>query len=208
MIREKLVLIHGIWVRGYVMQHLAGALRRVGYQTYIYSYPSTRFPLREQAQHLLEFLDREGIMLANFVAHSMGGLVLRHLAQLAPERIHTAVTVASPHQGSLVAATMRAKHQGWLLGKTYAQGLDGELPAWPETIPLGSLAGDRSVGLGKIFTRFNSPNDGTVQVAETWLSELRDKRTLHYSHTGILYAAETACEVEYFFKNDCFSAVS
>lgn len=208
MSKEKVVLVHGIWVRGYVMQHLAGALRRVGYQTYIYSYPSTRFPLRQQARHLQDYLDREGIEQASFVAHSMGGLVLRHFAVLNPQRLQSAVTIASPHQGSLVAEAMRSKHLGWLLGKSYAQGLDGELPAWPETIPLGSLAGDRSIGLGKIFTRFNSPNDGTVQVAETWLPELRDKHTLHYSHTGILYAAETAYEVEYFLKNDCFSTIS
>ncbi|MDH5184444.1 MAG: alpha/beta hydrolase [Gammaproteobacteria bacterium] len=205
---SKVVLVHGIWVRGYIMMRLAEALRAAGFQTYIYSYPSTRYPLRQQAQHLLEFLDREGITAANFVTHSMGGLVLRHLAHLAPERIQTAVTMASPHQGSLAARSIRTKHLGWLLGKSYAQGLDGQLPAWPEAIPLGSLAGDRSVGLGKIFTRFNAPNDGTVQVDETRLPGMREHRILAHSHTGILYAADTAREIAFFLQQHCFSPQS
>lgn len=200
----RVVLIHGIWVRGYIMQHLASALRTAGFQIYIYSYPSTRYPLRQQAQLLLDYLQREGIEQACFVAHSMGGLVLRHLAELCPQRIDTAVTISTPHQGSLVATRIRAKHLGWLLGKTYLQGLDGQLPDWPDGIPLGSLAGDRSVGLGRIFCRFPGANDGTVQVVESQLPQQRALRILHHSHTGILYATETAAEAEHFLRNHCF----
>ena len=205
MTSNKLVLVHGIWVRGYIMQKLAGSLRDAGYQTYIYSYPSTRYPLKQQAQYLLDYLDREGLEQASFVAHSMGGLLLRHLAGLAPQRIDAAVTIATPHQGSLVANDIRNKHLGWLLGKTYERGLDGQLPAWPAGIPLGSLAGNHCVGLGRIFTHFPSACDGTVQVSETLLSALSDHRVLHHSHTGILYAAETAHEVDNFLRNHYFS---
>lgn len=202
---KKLVLVHGIWVRGYIMQHLAQDLRAAGFQTYIYSYPSTRYPLRQQAHYLLDYLDREGIAQADFVAHSMGGLLLRHLAVLDPQRINAAVTIATPHQGSLVAAAIRGKYLGWLLGKTYEQGLDGQLPAWPAGIPLGSLAGDHCVGLGRIFTRFASACDGTVQVSETLLPQLSAHRILHHSHTGILYSAETATEIDHFLRMHCFS---
>lgn len=202
---EQVVLIHGIWVRGFIMRPLAEALQQAGYQATIYSYPSTRYPLRQQAQHLADFLQQQGIQRANFVAHSMGGLVLRHLAEHQPQRIDTTVTVASPHQGSQVAAAIRKKHMGWLLGQTYKQGLDGQLPDWPADKPLGSLAGDQSFGLGKLFTRFASANDGTVRVEETRLPSMLDHRVLHHSHTGILYASDVAHEVEYFLRNRCFS---
>ena len=203
--REPVVLIHGIWVRGYIMRPLANTLSIAGYQTHIYSYPSTRYALRQQAQYLLDYLDAKGIERACFVAHSMGGLLLRHLADLSPTRVVSAVTLSTPHQGSLVASAMRRKHLGRLLGRTYLQGLDGELPPWPEAIPLGSLAGSHSLGLGRLLTRFPGTNDGTVQEAETLLAGLRAQRTLHYSHTGILYASESAREVEHFLQYHCFS---
>ena len=205
MTTDTVVLVHGIWVRGYIMRHLAESLQQAGFQTTIYSYPSTRYSLKQQSHYLADFLVQQNIEQAHFVAHSMGGLVLRHLADHQPERIDTTVTVASPHQGSLVATSIRKKHLGWLLGKSYEQGLDGCLPDWPAEKPLGSLAGDQSMGLGRLFAKFPLANDGSVGVEETCLPAMREHRVLHHSHTGILYADDTACEIAHFLRYRCFS---
>lgn len=187
------------------MRPLAGALRRAGFEPYIYSYPSLSFPLAEQAERLAAYLDHQGLASSHLVAHSMGGLLLRHLAARQPQRVHRAVTLCSPLQGSYLARRLRERHLGWLLGKTWEHGLDGDLPPWPAEVPLGSLAGNRPYGVGHLFTRYSEINDGTVLVAETRLDGMTDWRFLPHTHTGILTAREGAEEVTHFLRHGCFS---
>jgi pimeloyl-ACP methyl ester carboxylesterase len=205
MTTEPVVLIHGIWVRGFVMRPLARALREAGFDPFIYSYSSTRLPLAERAQGLTEFVRACGLTQAHFVAHSMGGLLLRHLAAGQPELFQRAVTLCSPLHGSYLARRLHQRHLDWLLGRTWERGLDGNLPPWPQEIPLGSLAGNRPLGVGHLLARYHEANDGTVLVAETRLQQLADWRQLPHSHTGMLYADDAAEEVAHFLHQGCFS---
>ena len=189
------------------MRPLASTLREAGFEPLIYSYPSTRIPLAQQAQELADFVHRLDLERAHFVAHSMGGLLLRHLSAQRPELIHRAVTLCSPLQGSYLARRLHQRRLDWLLGQSWAQGLDGDLPPWPQQIPLGSLAGNRPMGVGHLFTRYHEANDGTVLLEETRLPQLADWRQLPHSHTGMLYAADAADEVAHFLHQGCFSPV-
>lgn len=204
--KEAVVLVHGIWVRGFTMWPLARRLGEAGFETHIFSYPSTRLPLAEQAQGLERFVRQRGLGPCHFVAHSLGGLILRHLAASHPERFRRAVTLCSPLTGSYLARTLHRRHWGLLYGKTWEHGLDGDMPPWPQSVPLGGLAGDRPRGIGHLVARYHEANDGTVLVSETRLPQMRDWRLLPRTHTGILFAEDAAREVVNFLRSGCFSA--
>ncbi|MBD3670768.1 MAG: alpha/beta fold hydrolase [Gammaproteobacteria bacterium] len=205
MARENVILVHGIWVRGFTMYPLARALRKQGFRPHIFSYPSRKRPLAEQARRLGEFTQNRCDGPVHFVAHSMGGLLLRHLAVQCPALFDRVVSLCSPHQGSDLARQLKARNLDWLMGQSWERGLDGDLPPWPTSIPLGSLAGTRPVGLGHLFSRYHAPNDGTVLLEETRLSGMSDWRALPYSHTGMLFKPQAAREVVSFLKQGCFS---
>jgi len=205
MTTEPVVLVHGIWVRGFTMRPLARALAQAGFEPHIFSYPSTRQPLAKRSQGLAQFVRANGLTQAHFVAHSMGGLLLQHLAAREPGLFRRAVTLCSPLNGSCLARSLHRRRLDWLLGKAWARGLDGELPPWPEAVPLGGLAGDRPVGMGHLLVRYHEPNDGTVLVAETRLPQMADWRCLHHSHTGMLVAGDAAAETVHFLRQGCFS---
>jgi len=202
---EPVVLVHGIWVRGFIMRPLAKALRAAGFDTHIYSYPSTRLPLSEQAMGLADFVRCNGLESSHFLAHSMGGLLLRHLVAREPGMFRRAVTLCSPLTGSYLARSLRERHLHRLMGKTWLRGLDGDLPPWPDSVPLGSLAGSRPMGIGHLLARYHEPNDGTVLVAETRLPQLADWKLMPHSHTGMLYAGDAAREAAHFLHQGCFS---
>lgn len=202
---EPVVLVHGLWGRGFVMRPLARALQVAGFETYTYSYPSSRLPLAERTSHLAEFVHHNGLSSSHFLAHSMGGLLLCHLAAREPGLFRRAVTLCSPLNGSYLARRLHQRGLDWLLGKTWVQGLDGELPPWPPQLPLGSLAGNRPIGVGHLFVRYHEPNDGTVLVAETVIEGQADWRLLPHTHTGMLYAHDAVREAAHFFRQGCFS---
>ena len=49
---ELVVLVHGLWMRAWVMTWLAWRLRRCGFRTVALSYPSVRADLTENALRL------------------------------------------------------------------------------------------------------------------------------------------------------------
>ncbi|MBD3610321.1 MAG: alpha/beta fold hydrolase [Gammaproteobacteria bacterium] len=187
------------------MNKLAQGLRQLDYHTNNYSYPSRRYSLATQAEYLATHIRTHFSQPVSIVAHSMGGLVLRHLAATNPELIKQAVTISTPHQGSHLARYLKQTRWRWILGEGFEQGLDGKLPDWPSHIPLAGIAGSHPVGLGRLFVHFDEPNDGTVRVSEAYLSSMKDRCVLPYSHTGILFAKEVPIQISRFFRLGCFS---
>lgn len=201
----NVILVHGLWMRGLEMFLLRRRLRRAGYRVYQFSYRSVERELGENARRLGAFVRQLEGAPVHFVAHSLGGLVVRRLfhdfPQQPPGRI---VTLGSPHTGSYVANRLsRFGLFRRLLGGSLVP-LSGELHPWGGERELGSIAGTLGVGVGWVVRDLPRPNDGTVAVEETLLANMTDHCRVHSSHMALLFSAEAARQVLAFLSRGRF----
>ncbi|MGQ0593055.1 MAG: alpha/beta hydrolase [Gammaproteobacteria bacterium] len=208
---EAVVLIHGLFMSGWEMALLRRQLAVAGFSTRQFSYPSVRVSPAVAARLLGDFVAGIEAPVVHYVAHSLGGLVLRHFlrghADLPPggHPPGRVVTLATPHQGSRAARALANNPLGRrLLGQSVEQGLLGDAPAWPDQRALGVIAGSRGIGLGRFLARLDRPHDGTVAAAETELCAAADRIILPVSHFGSLFSREVADQVIYFLRQGRF----
>lgn len=200
------VLIHGIWMTGFDMSLLRYRLRRSGFNTCQFSYPTVRCDLIQNAQRLQRFVETIHADTIHYVGHSLGGLLLRQYfhdyPQQPPGRI---VTLATPHQGSQVARVLETKRWGRrLLGKSLHHGLLGDVPAWSSDHEIGVIAGRVPLGVGALVTRLVGPSDGTVLVSETTLPGMSDYKLMPVSHAGMLLSPGVARNINSFLTSGKF----
>ncbi len=205
---EAVVLVHGLWMRGPDMWVLRHRLRRAGFKTYQFSYPTTRCTLNAAADQLAAFLDtqvREARV--HFVAHSLGGNVVFHFLHQHPfARAGRIVALGTPFQGSIVAARMAKSALGrFLLGKTHGDGLAAARRHWRVDAELGVIAGNGRVGLGRLIGGLAGEHDGTVTVAETRIPGAAAHCVLPVSHTQMLLSAAVAGVTEGFLRRGTFA---
>lgn len=191
---QAVVLIHGLWMRGPDMLLLRYRLRRCGFVTYQFSYPTTRCTVDEDAQLLQRFAARIPETTVHFVAHSLGGLVVQRLFSLYPaQRPGRVVTLGTPYQGSAAARGLARFRAGrFFLGNSFQHGLADQSRSWTAAQPLGVIAGDLSIGGGRIFGGLSSSNDGTVGVDEARIPGATEHRIVHVSHMGLLVSPQVA----------------
>ncbi|MFO1350730.1 MAG: hypothetical protein U1F68_08665 [Gammaproteobacteria bacterium] len=172
----------------------------------LFSYPAERSTPADNASVLAEQIaDIDGDVL-HFVAHSLGGLVVRHLLARFGDRLPwgRTVTLGTPHQRSQVASALHGGRLGFVLGKSVEAGLLGDVPPWPEQRDLGSIAGVYNLGLGRLVMRLSAPSDGAVSVAETMCPGMSDHICLPVSHTGMLFSAEVVEQTLAFLSHGQF----
>ncbi len=202
---DSIVLVHGLWMKGPEMFLLRRRLCKAGFHVYQFSYRSVARNLEENAARLNAFLVKVEGEKVHFVAHSLGGLVVRRLYSDFPhQRQGRIVTLGTPHTGSYVAD--RISRTGLfrrLLGLSLTP-LTGELPPWHGDRDLGSIAGTLSVGVGWVVGKLARPNDGTVSVAETCLENMSDHLQVHTSHMSLLFSNTAAEQTIYFLRHGRF----
>lgn len=182
---------------------IARRLGRRGFRPYLFSYPSVRNALRENAAALRAFSDSIPGDAIHFVGHSLGGVVIQTmLVCCPPSRPGRVVTLCSPHQGNRAAERlMRLRWGRWMLGASMADLLNGAAPSRDlSKRELGLIIGDHAFGIGGLFSRLNEPNDGVVTVSEAQLPGAADEITLHVSHSGILLSREAAANADHFLR--------
>lgn len=206
-VAETVILVHGLWFRGWVMQILRWRLRRCGFRVLVFSYPTVTHDLYQNAERLHRFISAQRLQQAHFVGYSLGGLVIRalfaHHRQQPPGRI---VTFGTPHVGCYAAQGLsRVPALRWLLGRGIAD-LLAQLPhRW--TLPareFGTIAGNLSIGGGRVVAGLPRPNDGTVTVAETQLPGASAHAVLAVSHTSMLVAPSVAQQICQFLRSGRF----
>ncbi len=202
---ETIVLVHGLYTHGLIMALLAKRLRRLGYRTVSFSYPSVRRTPAQNARALQALVLGLRAPIVHCLAHSLGGLVLRHLfahhESLPPGRV---VTLGTPHQGSRVAQALCDHRFGFILGRSVDQGLLDGVPGWPEERELGCMAGTLNVGLGRLVSSVPEPADGTVAVVETQVPGMTDHICLPVTHTSMLFARTVVVQVHHFLTTGQF----
>ncbi len=192
------VVLHGLARTHRSVRGMVRALESQGFRTWSESYPSRVAGVHELADELSQRIARDvpGELMA--VTHSLGGLLLRAMADKLPWR--RAVLVAPPNQGSKVAQTLRDNPVfRWFYGPAGQQ--VAEPHPWPSPPePFAIIAGSRALSLSnptswltrgaRIFAP-NEPNDGTVLVDETRLPNAAAFAIVDETHTKIMDHSRT-----------------
>lgn len=198
---EPVILLHGLWMRGYAMVLLARRLRAAGFAPEIIEYFTLFNTPEVGAEKVRQRMLRHGGRRVHLVGHSLGGLVsLLATAEAAPPG--RTVCLGSPLRGSQSARRM----QRWapaLIGKSGRRLIEG-LSEWKGSREVGVIAGNLPRGLGRLAGRLVGPNDGTVSVAETELPGISDHLVMPVSHTGLAFSAACADQVIAFLRDGKF----
>lgn len=204
--QSKIVLVHGLWNRGWFMTVMAKRLRANGHEVEVFSYPSRNNDLDGHADELHAFLGKIKTGELHLVGHSMGGLVILNMLNrfddLPPGRV---VLMGTPVMGSGVVKRLgKLPGQKLLFGKARENLLQGfqHTPMRHET---GVIRGTHALGMGLIAGKHGEANDGTVAVSETELVGLKDSVEMDVTHTEMLVSAEVVEQVEQFLFHGRFN---
>lgn len=208
MFGEWVVLVHGLWLDGSEFKLLDSRLRKFGYRTLIFHYPTVKQDLEENAAALWAFLEQKfgsGMSqvspgAVHLVCHSLGGLVALRMLEHHPEApIGRMMALGSPFLGSLSAQRLATWPGGsLLLGKSLINGLDGQrVMCVPKGREVGVLAGTLAIGFSHIIWGLEKPNDGVVAVAETRLTGAKHA-TVPLMHVGLVFSRRVARYVRRF----------
>jgi hypothetical protein len=204
---ELVVLVHGLYMHGIVMWPLQRWLEQCGFSCRRFSYPSMRRSVAENAARLAASLGNVEAPVVHFLCHSLGGLVVRTmLLQTGWQRPGRIVTLGTPHLGCYVAKRLGASAVlAPLIGASLAHGLDGDLPPWPPGREVGTIAGNESMGAGRVVPGLPRPNDGTVAVAETRLGADFPHTVLPVTHSSMLFSRQVAEQACVYLKTGSFA---
>ena len=200
--RRVVIVLHGAIRSRSSMAPICQLLeKRAGYLAINVSYASTRAKISQHAIALRQIIDHLGpqVKEINFVAHSMGNLVIRHYLQdlkLQPRksavtpRIGRIVMLAPPNQGTQLAA--RVRNNPIFLALWGVSG--SEMATWKTLEPhLGIPACEFGIIAGNPLPDqqgnplIEGPDDLVVSVRETQLPGAHDFLVLPVSHSTIMH---------------------
>lgn len=208
---EAVVLVHGIWSNPASLVPLAARVKKGGYTPHLFGYNSVIKSPAENAKKLATFLDKMDDDIIHLAAHSLGGIVLKHLMHTyKPKNIGHVLMMATPINGSDTAREFNSHDVTKLvLGRATEQGLLGDVPPWPKDRPLGMVAGNHSFGLKSVLKEglLEGPNDGTVKLSETMSDEVTHRHEIPFSHTVMLLSNDLADAVLCYLNDGNFDAL-
>ncbi|MAD02322.1 alpha/beta hydrolase [Pseudoalteromonas shioyasakiensis] len=185
---RQVVVLHGLYMSGFVMRPLCARLEKSGLKILNLTY-NTLSPDRAA---IFDKIDRFiGGKPTALVCHSMGGLVARAYLEansLQSRHVEKVITLGTPHKGSHIAKQMQQKGFEMLL-KNSVEFLLSENGDWPFDAKLYSIAGDLPIGLMPLIAK-GSISDGTVLMDETKLHGMAEHKVFHLSHTSMIYSRQ------------------
>ena len=108
---EHVILLHGLWMRGFTLAMLRRRLEREGYRVDLFDYASVMSGPNVGVERLLQRVQALKSEKIHFVGHSLGGLIALQALQRAPSLTggHV-VCLGSPLRGSSVARVRNPRH--------------------------------------------------------------------------------------------------
>jgi len=203
--KEHVVLLHGLWMRGFTLISLRRKLESAGFSVDLFDYASVMQDSSASIEKLLALTARTTDRLVHLVGHSLGGLLALQTLQHRPDLIEgRVVCLGSPLRGSSVARALASFPGGsFLLGRS-ADILHAGMQRWDGKQQVGAIAGRLPIGLGLALGALSAPHDGTVSVEETQLPGLTDHCIIAASHTGLPFSEEAAQQTAAFLRNGRF----
>jgi len=217
-VRTVVVYVHGLWLNGWESLPLRRRLSRdLNGSAQAFRYSSVGVGLVENVLALRAFLRGVRSDTLHLVGHSLGGLIILELFEsaaaragdvegelsLPPGRI---VLLGSPVRGSRAARNLaRLAFGRRILGLTGSEALLPERDRkWLGGREVGIIAGTAPLGFGRFLGPFDSPSDGTVLVAETYLAGATQHLSMRTTHTGMVYSPEVARRTARFLRDGVF----
>jgi pimeloyl-ACP methyl ester carboxylesterase len=204
------VYVHGLWLTGlegtFLRRRLGGDL---GAETYVFTYPSVKSSISENAVSFAGFLRALKCDTLHLVGHSLGGLLILKLfesgagAGLPTGRV---VLLGSPLNGSRAALNLaRVPFGKALLGcGVQEELLVARTRRWDGQRELGVIAGNLSLGLGRLMGAGGAPSDGTIFVEETRLAGATQHLVMRVSHSGLPFSRGVARQTAAFLRSGKF----
>ncbi len=211
---ECIILLHGLARTFRSLEKLESHLSNQGYRVINLNYPSTKYPIQDLANIILDSAVRQCAQTQetkiHFVTHSMGGIVVRYyLEHHTLPQLGRVVMLCPPNRGTELVDF----HKKSLLFKKTLGPAGMQLGTSTDSLPLelgpvdfelGIISGNRS------FYPLNSalipgPDDGIVSVERTKVEGMTDFLLLPYSHPFILQKKAVFEQVVHFLKCGKFS---
>lgn len=209
---STVICIHGIWSHGVSMLLIKRRLEKeYRFNVRVFNYPSVRGTLDDNAAKLSKFIASEGLDAAHMIGHSLGGVIaLRMLANDAHAVPGRVVCIGSPLTGSRAADFLCT--QDWaepFMGHSLPAGVVHKAAnEWASYVcerrEVGVIAGTSPYGFGRLVTKFDGENDGTVAVTETRLEGAKDHICLNVSHKSMLVSSAVVDQAAAFLKRGEF----
>ena len=192
---EEVILLHGLCRTSRSMAKMESALTETGYKVQNVRYPSRTASVQQLADDAIgkavSDCQRDGAVKIDFVAHSLGAILVRsYLARHSLPSLGRVVMLAPPNQGSEVADKL-----GWLFLYRWINGPAGvELGTdtksapnklGPADFPVGVIAGDRSINWINSLL-IPGRDDGKVSIERTRLAGMSDHIVIHTAHPFIM----------------------
>lgn len=205
---EPVILLHGIWMRGFTLAPFARRLRALGFDPVeTFDYASVGGSIEAAVSRLhARIAAHDGPV--HLVGHSLGGLLAVAAAGQRPAgQAGRIVCLGSPLLGSAAARGLaRVPIARRMMGQS-AGVLARGFERWQGEGELGVIAGRTPLGLGRFVGTLAGLHDGTVSVAETQLPGITDHCIVAATHSGLVFSDEVARLSAAFLRHGRFPAV-
>ncbi|MEQ1880979.1 MAG: alpha/beta fold hydrolase [Burkholderiales bacterium] len=206
--KRRVVLVHGLWMHSLVMLPLAWRLRRCGFDVACFSYRSVSRGIDANAARLAIFCAQWPDTELCLVGHSLGGIMILSALTAHPEiKVRRVVLLGVPYSSRIFSAIRMSRYRMGraMIGQSIRDWLGRSLPPLPAGLEVGVVAGDISMGLGRILGPLPGVSDGVVCESETRIPGACDAVTLHVSHSGMLISPAVADATGRFLKEGHFA---
>lgn len=202
---EHVILLHGIWMRGFTLAPFARRLRAQGFTSVdALDYASIAGSLDLAIERLAARM-RAHAGTVHIVGHSLGGMLAVEIANRmgCGGRI---VCLGSPLLGSSAArGVARIPGVRRIMGHGAGVLVNG-FERWRGDSEIGVIAGRTPLGLGRFVGALVGPHDGTVSVAETRLPGITDHCVVAATHSGLVFSDDVARLTATFLRHGRFPA--
>jgi pimeloyl-ACP methyl ester carboxylesterase len=203
---ERVLFVHGLFLRGYEAMWLARNLRRDGLRLERFRYISRREPPARVVARLAAVLQQTPEL--NIIAHSLGGLIaLSALAEVLTVWQGRAVLLGAPLTGSECARCVAGLWGGeWMLGAAREWLCNGLAPMPVPEDRVAVLAGARNRGVGRLLGACPTPGDGIVRVEEARFEGVLPMPPVNTTHLGLLFNRQVTAAATRFIRSGVAAA--